>query len=315
MNTPRQLFLIFLRGIAMGAADAVPGVSGGTVALITGIYSRLIQAIRAFDAEAIGLFLKGKWVIFWKKIDGSFLVSLLAGVLASLVALSRVILYLLATYPEVLWSFFFGLIVASAWIIGKNIKGWSVGLILSLLIGTITGYLITILSPAETPETVLYIFASGMIAICAMILPGISGSFILLILGKYDFILKALKEFNIWVILTFVSGCLIGLLAFSHVIHWLLRKYHTITMAFLTGIMLGSLNKVWPWKQILTTYTDRHGEVKALTEANVLPQNYEALTGNEAHLLMSVIFAFVGFVLVYVIDYLGQSSEPQEMQK
>lgn len=309
MNEPRQLFFVYLRGIAMGAADAVPGVSGGTIALITGIYARLIQAIRSLDAAALQFFFKGKWISFWKKIDGTFLVSLLAGVLTSLVALSRIILYLLKAYPEILWSFFFGLIIASAWIIGKNIKRWSIGLIISLLMGALAGYLITALSPAETPETLPYIFFSGMIAICAMILPGISGSFILLILGKYDFILKALKDFNLWTILTFVSGCFIGLLAFSHVIHWLLSKYQAMTMAFLTGIMLGSLNKVWPWKQTLSTYTDRHGEVKALTQANILPQNYEMLTGNEAHLLMAVIFAIIGFVLVYGVDYLGKSSE------
>jgi putative membrane protein len=312
MNQPRQLFFIFLRGIVMGAADAVPGVSGGTIALITGIYARLIEAIRSFDVKAIQLFFTGKWADFWKKIDGTFLICLLSGIGTSLIVLSRIILYLLDIYPEILWAFFFGLIVASAWVIGKDIKRWSIILIIGLVIGVIAGYAITELAPAETPETLPYVFASGAIAICAMILPGISGSFILVILGKYDFILTALKEFNLWIIVTFSAGCLIGLLAFSHVIHWLLRKYQVLTMAFLTGIMIGSLNKVWPWKHAITTYTDRHGEIKPLTQENLFPQSYETITGNESHLIFAVLFAIVGFVLVYGINYLGKSAQPKE---
>ncbi len=309
MKPSNQVFWIYLRGIAMGAADAVPGVSGGTIALITGIYTRLIQAIRSFDGQVIVLFFKGQWANLWKKIDGTFLVSLLAGIGTALIALSRIILFLLDSYPILVWSFFFGLIVASSWLIAKEIKNWSIGLILGLVLGILAGYLITELSPAETPETLPYIFASGAIAICAMILPGISGSFILLILGKYDFILKALKDFNIWVMLTFGAGCLVGLLAFSHIVHWLLKKYQWLTMAFLTGIMIGSLNKVWPWKQTLSTYTDRHGVEKPLTQANLFPQSYETLTGQESYLIGAILLALLGFALVYGIEYLGRAKK------
>ncbi len=309
MKQSNKVIWIYLRGIAMGAADAVPGVSGGTIALITGIYARLIQAIRSFDGQAISLFFKGQWPTFWKKIDGTFLISLLAGIGTALIALSRILLFLLATYPILVWSFFFGLILASSWLIAKEIKQWGLGVILGLSLGILAGYLITELSPAETPETLPFIFASGAIAICAMILPGISGSFILLILGKYEFIFKALKDFNLWVIITFGAGCVLGLLAFSHVIHWLLKKYQWLTMAFLTGIMVGSLNKVWPWKQTLSTYTDRHGVEKPLTQANLFPQSYETLTGQEAYLGSAIILALLGFVLVYGIDYLGKSQK------
>ncbi|NJL11988.1 MAG: DUF368 domain-containing protein [Microscillaceae bacterium] len=301
--------LLYLKGLAMGAADAVPGVSGGTVAFITGIYERLLGAIRGLNGSALRLLLKGKFSAFWQKVDGTFLVILLGGILSSLLIFSRLILYWLETVPEILWAFFFGLIVASCWLVAKGIPRWNLGTVLFLVLGTISGYLLTVLTPANTPEHLLFIFLSGAIAICAMILPGISGSFILVILGKYEFIFTALKAFQLKILLTFALGCVAGLLAFSHVVHWLLRKFHNATVAFLTGIMIGSLNKIWPWKQVLEYYTNRHGEQKPLREVNIWPGAYQELTGQAPHLWWALGFAVLGFLLVWGIEMAARQSQ------
>ncbi|RDV15660.1 DUF368 domain-containing protein [Pontibacter diazotrophicus] len=286
----------------MGAADVVPGVSGGTIAFITGIYEELLGSIRSVDGEAVKLLLRFRLADFWRHINGSFLVVLLAGIGFSVVSLSRVILFLLENYPELLWSFFFGLIVASALVVGKKIARWTPGVILVGLIGAAVAYYITVATPTQTPEAYWFIFLSGAIAICAMILPGISGSFLLVLLAKYEFILNAVKELRLGIIAVFGLGCVVGILSFSHVLNWALKNYHSATIALLTGFMVGSLNKVWPWKETLETYTDRHGVVKPLLQENVLPGTYESLTGQESYLGYAIVLAIFGFLLVYLID-------------
>lgn len=286
----------------MGAADIVPGVSGGTIAFITGIYEELLGSIRSVNGEAIKLLLRFRLADFWRHINGSFLVVLLAGIGFSIVSLSSVILFLLENYPELLWSFFFGLIVASAVVVGKKITRWTIGVILFGLIGAAIAYYVTVATPTQTPEAYWFIFLSGAIAICAMILPGISGSFLLVLLAKYEFILNAVKELRLGIIAVFALGCVVGILSFSHVLNWALKNYHSATIALLTGFMVGSLNKVWPWKQTLETYTDRHGEVKPLVQENVLPSAYESLTGQESYLAYAIVLAIFGFLLVYFID-------------
>lgn len=293
-----RYFFLFLKGLGMGSADAVPGVSGGTVAFITGIYEELINSIRSFNAKAIRLLLSFKIAEFWKHINGTFLVVLLVGIATAILSLSKVIVYLLANYPEMLWAFFFGLIIASALVVSKQIKSWNVGVMLALLIGGGVGYLITIVTPTETPEALWFIFLSGMIAICAMILPGISGAFILLLLSKYEYIINAVSERKLGVIAVFMGGAVVGILAFSHLVNFMLKKFYSITVAFLTGLMLGSLNKVWPWKTTLTTYTDRHGEIKPLTQSNVLPNDYVG----ESYFWYCIILAIGGFLLVYLLE-------------
>lgn len=286
----------------MGAADVVPGVSGGTIAFITGIYEELLGSIRSVDGEAIKLLLRFRVADFWRHINGNFLVVLLAGIGFSIVSLSRVILFLLENYPELLWSFFFGLIVASAVVVGKKIARWTFGVILVGVIGAAIAYYITVATPTQTPEAYWFIFLSGAIAICAMILPGISGSFLLVLLAKYEFILNAVKELRLGIIAVFGLGCLVGILSFSHVLNWALKNYHSATIALLTGFMVGSLNKVWPWKETLETYTDRHGVVKPLLQENVLPGTYESLPGQESYLGYAIVLAIFGFLLVYLID-------------
>ncbi|MBJ6117277.1 DUF368 domain-containing protein [Pontibacter sp. BT310] len=300
----KEYLLLFSKGVAMGAADVVPGVSGGTIAFITGIYEELLDSIRSVNGEAVKLLLRFNLAGFWKHINGNFLVGLLSGIGFSIGLLSRVVLYLLEFHPELLWSFFFGLIVASTVVVGKKITKWTPMVMLAFIIGAAIAYWVTIATPTETPEAYWFIFLSGAIAICAMILPGISGSFILVLMAKYEFILNAVKDLKIATILTFGLGCLVGILSFSHVLNWMLKRYHNLTVALLTGFMLGSLNKVWPWKQTLETYTDRHGELKPLVQANVLPTDYLQLTGEEPYLLYGTLLAIFGFALVYFIDYI-----------
>jgi putative membrane protein len=303
---------LYLKGIAMGAADAVPGVSGGTIAFISGIYEELVESIRSFNGNALKLLARREFTGFWHHINGTFLCVLLAGIGTSLVLLSRIILYWLVHYPEILWAFFFGLIVASALMVGRKISRWKGLVVLSVLLGTAFGYAVTVITPAETPVTAAFVFLSGMIAICAMILPGISGSFILLLLGKYEYVLGALRDFHLSVILIFGTGAAVGILSFSHLLHWLLRRFHDLTVAFLTGIMIGSLNKVWPWKETIETFTSPSGKVKPLVTRNMLPFDYLEVVGREPYLVPALLLALFGFGLVMVLERMSGGVGPDE---
>ena len=298
----RDYLLLTLKGMAMGAADVVPGVSGGTIALITGIYEELIFSIKSINLKALKLLLSGRPAAFWKAINGSFLLSVLLGIAISIFSLAKGLTFLLHHYPILVWSFFFGLIVASAIYVARTIKAWNAGAVIAGIAGIVIAYFITVISPAEANTTWFYIFFSGMIAICAMILPGISGSFILVLLGMYQFILGAVGDLNIPVLLVFVAGAAIGIIGFSNVLSWLLKKFHTLTIALLAGFMVGSLNKIWPWKEVSESFIDRHGEVRPLAEKNILPATYENLTGNESLLWGAIFFLVVGFVLIFVIE-------------
>ena len=222
---------------------------------------------------------------------------------------SRLILYLLQNHPELVWSFFFGLIIASAWVIAKKTAPWNFRTVLWLFAGMGAGYFITIAVPAKTPETALFVFLSGMIAICAMILPGISGSFILVLLSKYEFIFTAIRDFRICTIAVFGSGCALGILAFSHILNWTLKNFYSPTIACLTGLMLGSLNKVWPWKQAIETYTTHSGKIKPLVERNILPGDYFEITGKNPYFFWAVVLAVAGFCIVYFLERLSRKKE------
>ncbi|QWG04011.1 DUF368 domain-containing protein [Flammeovirga yaeyamensis] len=282
----------------MGAADVVPGVSGGTVAFITGIYERLLNAINSIDLEALKLLSKFKIKELWEKLDLNFLLPLFVGIGTAVFSLAKLMKYLLVHEPIGLWSFFFGLIIASTLLVGKQVKKWNVATIIAIIIGAVLSYWITIATPSQAPEGMIYIFFAGMIAICAMILPGISGSFMLLLMGQYDQIISAITDLNIKVIAVFGAGAAIGITSFSRILSFLLKKYHDFTIALLSGVMIGSLNKVWPWKQILKTYVDRHGETKPLIEKSILPQHFEG----DNQLILAIVLAIVGFVLVYGIE-------------
>lgn len=294
--------MLFFKGIGMGSADVVPGVSGGTIAFITGIYEELLESIKSFDTAAVKLLTKGSFKEFWKHINGKFLVTLLSGIALSIVALAGLIHFLLEFHPIELWSFFFGLIIISSLTVLKKIKAWRLTVILGGLAGILLGYLITDLSPASTPENSIFIFLSGALAICAMILPGISGSFILLILGKYELIISAIKDVNLLVLTVFALGAITGLLSFTRFVSWLLNKYHDVTVALLAGFMLGSLNKIWPWKETLSQRTNSKGELVPYIQENILPTDYLEKTGGDPLVLHALLFVALGVIVVISIE-------------
>ena len=297
--------MVCIKGIGMGAADVIPGVSGGTIAFLTGIYQELLDSIKSVDLTAIKLLFTFRLGKFWKKINGNFLFSLILGILISFFSLAKLMTYLMEHHPIPLWSFFFGLIIASAVLILRDIKWYLPKYLIPLVIGTAIGAAICLLSPAETPDQLWFIFLCGAIAICAMILPGISGSFILLLLGKYTYMLNALTELDIVLILTFVAGAAIGIVSFSHFLSWLLKKYHTMTIRLLAGIMIGSLLKVWPWQVILESGVSRPA----------LP--YNEMLQSSGHVPTAITFAVIGIVLVTAIELAAKriGNKKAEVQK
>ena len=301
-RTHKDYFRLFLKGTLMGAADAVPGVSGGTVAFISGIYQELIQTLSQLGPQALGVLYKQGFGAFWLTINGNFLSVLLLGILSSLALLSNLVLYLLAQYPQMLWGFFFGLICASTLVLSRSIKGWNVLSISSFLIGTGVSYFLTTMTTSVLEPSLLNVFLAGMLAICAMILPGISGSFILLLLGMYTYILSAIKSFELLTLIVFAAGCFVGLLCFSKVLNWLFERFKSITMALLSGFLLGSLNKVWPWKETLTTRINSHGEQVADQQQNISPFIYQQVTGVDSYFLSACALALLAAGLVLVLE-------------
>jgi len=286
----------------MGGADIVPGVSGGSIALITGIYEELLDSIKSVDLTAAKLLFNLEFKKFWTAINGYFLLAVFLGIFTSLFTLSRLLTYLIEYHPIPLWAFFCGLILISAIWVLKDVKRWNIIAVLAVVIGAVLAYFITELPPMSSPESPLITFVSGAIAICAMILPGISGSFILLILGQYEPILQALNERNFLILFLFGLGCIVGLLAFSRLVSFLLHHYHAVTLAFLSGVMLGSINKIWPWKNILSYRMSSAGIEKPFLTENITPQNYFLLTGEDPQISLAIITFVCGFLLVIVIE-------------
>ncbi|MBO8480136.1 MAG: DUF368 domain-containing protein [Bacteroidetes bacterium] len=302
----KKYLLVCLKGIGMGAADVIPGVSGGTIAFMTGIYEELVGSINNINGAAVKLLFKGRFREFWKHINGTFLVSLIAGILISIMSLAKLMTYLLSHLPVPTWAFFFGLIVASSVFILRDIKGWKLKDGVMLFLGVILGVVVCTLSPTETPDALWFIFLSGAIAICAMILPGISGSFILLILGKYEFMLSTLTKIlsgdgvllDFAVLVIFVLGALVGILAFSRFLHWLLARYHRSTLLVLAGFIIGSLVKVWPWS-----------DMAVVREAQLL--RIGSLAEIDLQIPAAVIFCLVGAALVTILELLALRKEKE----
>lgn len=319
MKIKRRLPGIFLRGLAMGAADVVPGVSGGTIAFITGIYEELLATISGLRIGLLKVWKNEGFKAFWEKGNFSFLVSLLAGIAVSIISFAKLISWLLNDYPVLVWSFFFGLVLASIWLVGKTIPKWNLGNVLGILSGTALAWWITISTPVAGSENLGYIFLCGCLAICAMILPGISGSFILVLLGAYLTILSSLTEAmsalkagetnqflsHALLIVVFMAGCLVGLLSFSRALSWLFKKAHALTIAILTGFLIGSLNKIWPWKQVLETAVIKN-KVVPVSERNVLPGTYQELTGSSADFWLCILLASIGLALILILEKAGK---------
>jgi putative membrane protein len=278
----RERIVLFLKGMSMGAADTVPGVSGGTIAFISGIYEELIRSIRAIGPDTLLVLRKRGLLAAWRQVNGGFLLTLLAGIATSILLLVRPITWALKNEPVLLWSFFFGLIAASIWLCGRQVRHWSMGPWTGLLVGTGLAVMIAFLNPAGEAESLWFFFLAGSIAICAMILPGISGSFILLLLGAYAPVMAALKGMDIPVIVVFMAGCLAGLMAFSRLLNWMFTRQHDLTVATLTGFLLGSLVIVWPWKEVLSVRMVHAGKpdehLAPFVQRNVLPADFGRVT-------------------------------------
>jgi len=293
---------IFIRGVLMGAADIVPGVSGGTVAFITGIYDTLLNSIRSFDLKCLQMVLRGQFSEAWSHVNGSFLTALLLGIATSILTLARVVSWLLQDYPVPLWAFFFGLVLASALVLLRQIKRWSPVRALCLAGGISTALWVALSPVVHFDLGLTAVFLSGFIAICAMILPGISGSFILVLLGMYGTVLAALKSFDVVFILVFASGAASGLMCFSRFLHWLLQRAHEETMALLTGFLFGSLAVVWPWKKVLDWVVGSHGQMKPAQQVPVLPSEYFSVSQQDPAVVLCITLMVIGFLGVWLIE-------------
>jgi len=322
MSSKNNFVFNALKGMGMGIAEVIPGVSGGTIAFITGIYETLLNSIKAFSLALLTDFKNGGFKAVWSKINGNFLVSLMSGMVLGFLVGLFLIGYLLENHPVLVWSFFFGLIIASAVYVAKQITKWRVIEIIGLVIGAIFAYFITIATPASGSENLLYVFVCGIIAISALILPGLSGSFMLLLLGMYQFILHdslkegLLKNFNtdsLLVVSVFGLGCIIGLTTFARLLSWTFKNYKNTTLAVLTGFMIGSLNKIWPWRKGILGM-DESGKLveivkgmevdKIIKEVNLLPAQYGLEVGSP-HVLGAIACMLIGFVMVFALEKLG----------
>ena len=303
----KQYALLTLKGMAMGAADVVPGVSGGTIAFISGIYEELISTIDSINLSALRTLFKEGLKPFWKQINGTFLVFLFTGILFSIALLSSIVIGLLGSHPILVWSFFLGLIIASIWLVGKSITKWDFKTIFGLLVGTGVALWISSIQTVASVDANWYIILSGAIAICAMILPGISGSFILILLGSYHTVYGAIKEMNFVIIGLFGLGCIVGLLSFSKVLKYLFAEFKNVTIAILTGFMVGSIYKVWPWKmkigsEPLVVHSDGREDYMM---GNVFPSDYQG----DSQLVISILCLFIGIALIIFLERVGPKKE------
>ena len=298
-TSTREGLVLYIKGICMGAADIIPGVSGGTIALIAGIYHQLLLAIKSFNMESIGHLFRMDLKSMLSQMHIRFMLTLLAGIATAIISITRLMHYLMNHHAVLTWSLFFGLIGASIFILSRNIKNWIGAEGFAFAIGAIIAYFLVGIIPVSTPETLWFIFFCGMIAICAMILPGVSGAFLLLVLGKYEFVTGALKNpfnmENLLIIAVFCAGCLIGIMGFSRILSYLLSRYELTTMALLTGLMCGAIRKIWPWKEVIESKIIR-GKVHVLAEQNVLPPQ---LNGE---FFLACGLAILGFIVVFTLE-------------
>jgi putative membrane protein len=308
--------LVTLKGMAMGAADVVPGVSGGTIAFISGIYEELIESIDNLSLKVFKIWKNDGFVKAWKSINGNFLLALFSGIAISILSLAKLIKWLLHNEPILLWSFFFGLVLASILYVAKQIQSWNLAIILAVIITSILSYYITLAEPFASPDSYLYLLFCGFVAIIAMILPGVSGAFILLILGAYQTAIDTINNlveglttgnmdlfkdaFTKFALLGI--GAVLGLKVFSKALNWMFKHKKNLTLAILTGFMVGSLNKIWPWKEVLKTRINSKGEVVTLLDKSILPSSYD---GN-SQILMALILIVVGFATILILEYLGR---------
>ena len=303
----KDYLLISAKGMAMGAADVVPGVSGGTIAFISGIYEELISTISGVKVSLLYTWKDEGFKAFWKEFNGNFIIALLGGILFSIFTVMRVTNYLLENHPILIWAFFFGLVLASVYYVAKQISKWTFNVFLFLIIGAGVALYITSLPPLTAAASDLFLFFAGAIAICAMILPGISGAFILVLLGAYKTVSEAAHDFDLKILGIVALGAIFGLLSFSRLLKWLFLNYSTLTLATLTGFIAGSLNKIWPWKRVLETATYGDKSV-VLRDESVMPWNF----ASEPHTLQASVLMLAGFALILILEGLAEKKPVQE---
>ncbi|MGB5237316.1 MAG: DUF368 domain-containing protein [Flavobacteriaceae bacterium] len=292
-----QYILVALKGMAMGAADVVPGVSGGTIAFISGIYEELITSLNNINLSTLQTWKSEGIKAAWQKLNGNFLLALFSGIAVSVVSLAKLISWLLENQPISVWSFFFGLVLASIFFVARDISRWNAATILVFVLGALSAFFITSLPPADNSGSLPFFFLSGALAVCAMILPGISGAFILVLLGSYKTVLDAVHERNFLILSVVALGAVFGLLSFARLLKWMFHHYKNVTLALLTGFILGSLNKIWPWKEVLESriYGDKN---VAINEINVAPINFQG----DNQLEYAIPLAILGFSLIFILE-------------
>ncbi len=302
----KEYLVIGLKGMAMGAADVVPGVSGGTIAFISGIYEELLASISNVNFKLLKTLKSDGIKAAWKQVNGSFLLALFIGIFICIISFAKTIKWLLENEPVLLWSFFFGLVVASIIYIGKQVEKWNVKITILCILGVLFGYGVTVIPPTNLGEiNYLFLIFAGAIASCAMILPGISGSYILLLIGVYPIVMTAITTKDYKIIGAIAIGVIVGLLSFSKLLKWLFTNYKNEMLIVLTGIMLGSLNKVWPWKETISTYVNSHGVTKPLLEQSVSPFSFNG----DPKLMLAIVLLIVGFVLILLMEKLAVKKE------
>ena len=307
MKKIKDSFSLFLTGFLMGAADIVPGVSGGTIAFIMGIYQELLQTIKFLSGDFLKLILSGKIKKAFLEVPFKFIIPLSLGIFTAIFSLAKIISYMLSEHPSYIWSFFFGLVVASVLIISRQVKFWSFRKIFVFIFTTLFAFYIVGLVPVTTPNNLPFIFLSGAIAICAMILPGISGSLLLVVMGKYEQVLGAVLDKNILVLSVFTIGAVVGLSLFSRLLGWLLKKYYNMTLVGLTGFMLGSLRKVWPWKEVVSYRINSKGLEVPLTEINIFP-------AFDIAFIYTIIFFILGILFILYLSKVQSYKEKRETE-
>ncbi|WP_333818988.1 DUF368 domain-containing protein [Ohtaekwangia sp.] len=302
MKKALDYILLYVKGLSMGAVDVIPGISGGTVAFVTGIHQELIYSIRAIDREAFSLLVKFRFAEFWQKINGNFLLTVFAGIFTSIFLLAPSMAYLLRYYSIPLWSLLFGLILIAAPLALRKITRWTAGTVLAFLAGIVIMYTLTRLNALQLPAALWMIFVAGVLCSCGMLLPGVSGAFLLVFINRYQAVINAVSKFNGIVLITFLMGGVIGLLGFSRVFSWVLNNYRNTAVAFMAGFMLGSLNKVWPWRQVQQYVTNGSGEQVPVAEKSVLPWDYVTLTGKDPHVFQAILMMALGVFIVVLTE-------------
>lgn len=297
LQSRTSYLILAIKGFFMGAANVVPGVSGGTMALILGIYEELIQAIRSLNLRFLRLFVMLKIKEAISSLAWPFLLPVAVGVLAATISLAQLLSWLLFTYPIMVWSFFFGLILSSVFSVSRVVKAWRISTFIAIGLGGVGAYFLFGMIPVATPEASWFLFLCGFLAICAMILPGISGAYILVLLGKYHFTLEAVNNRDIGTLFILTLGATVGLISFVRVLSWLLKRYHDLTMAVLIGLMLGSLRRIWPWKETVTTFIDSTGKEVPGLQINVVPPQLDG------EVILALLFVFLGFLVVIGLHY------------